>query len=118
MTQELLSEVKVLDVTHGVAGPFCTRILADLGAEVLKIEEPGGGDPARRVGPFPGDEPHPEESGLFLYLNMNRLFPVRGRRLRGRGEHHGLHHERQGSGQERQSLRRRRPLGGHCRLVR
>jgi len=47
--------------------------MADLGAEVVKIEEPGMGDGARYYGPFPGDTPHTEKSGLFLYLNGNKL---------------------------------------------
>jgi crotonobetainyl-CoA:carnitine CoA-transferase CaiB-like acyl-CoA transferase len=65
-----LSGLKVLDFTHYVAGPACTRMLAGWGADVVKIERPGVGDGARRLGPFPGDEPDPEMSGLFLYLNM------------------------------------------------
>jgi len=56
-----------------VAGPFCTKIMADMGAEVIKVEKPGSGDEARRRGPFPGDVPHPERSGLFIYLNTNKL---------------------------------------------
>ena len=56
-----------------VAGPFCTKIMADMGAEVLKVERPGIGDEARRRGPFPDDIPHQERSGLFLYLNTNKL---------------------------------------------
>lgn len=70
--EQALSDVKVLDVTHYVAGPYCTKLLADYGAEVIKIERPGSGDPARRMGPFPGDDPHAEKSGLFLYLNTNK----------------------------------------------
>jgi crotonobetainyl-CoA:carnitine CoA-transferase CaiB-like acyl-CoA transferase len=46
--------------------------MADMGAEVIKIEHPGGGDVARQRGPFPGRVPHPEKSGLFLYLNTNK----------------------------------------------
>ena len=47
--------------------------MADLGAEVIKIEDPvDGGDEARKHGPFPGDVPHPEKSGLFLWLNANK----------------------------------------------
>ena len=47
-----LSDVTVLDLTHGVAGPYCTKVLAGMGAEVLKIERPWGGDPTRHLGPF------------------------------------------------------------------
>ena len=56
-----------------VSGPYCSKLLADLGAEVIKIEEPGVGDEARRREPFPNDIPHPEKSGLFLYLNSNKM---------------------------------------------
>lgn len=67
-----LRGIKVLDLGHYIAGPWCTRMLADMGAEVIKIERPDGGDPLRRYGPFPEDTPHPEKSGLFLFLNMNK----------------------------------------------
>ena len=73
MYDQALSHVKVLDLTHYVAGPFCTRLLADYGAQVIKVERPGSGDPARRMGPFSEDQPHPEKSGLFLHLNSNKL---------------------------------------------
>jgi crotonobetainyl-CoA:carnitine CoA-transferase CaiB-like acyl-CoA transferase len=56
-----------------VSGPYCGKLLADLGAEVIKIEEPGVGDEARTRSPFPDDIPHPEKSGLFLYLNSNKM---------------------------------------------
>ena len=55
-----------------VAGPYCGKLLADLGADVLKLEQPRVGDPSRRQGPFPDDVPHPERSALFLYLNTNK----------------------------------------------
>jgi crotonobetainyl-CoA:carnitine CoA-transferase CaiB-like acyl-CoA transferase len=55
-----------------VAAPYCAKLLADLGAEVLKVEEPRVGDPARSRGPFPDDRPHPERSALFLYLNTSK----------------------------------------------
>jgi len=65
--------VKVLELCQAVAGPYCTKLLADLGAEVVKIEKPGPGDAARSLPPFFHDMPHPEASGLFLYLNTNKL---------------------------------------------
>ena len=67
-----LSDFRVLDLTHGIAGPYCTKLLADFGADVIKIERPGAGDFARSLGPFPGDVPHPEKSGLFLHLNTDK----------------------------------------------
>lgn len=55
-----------------VTGPYCVKILADLGANTIKIEEPFSGDKARSRGPYLGDVPHPERSGLFLFLNTNK----------------------------------------------
>jgi crotonobetainyl-CoA:carnitine CoA-transferase CaiB-like acyl-CoA transferase len=66
-----LAGVTVIDLSEWVAGPHCTKLLADFGARVVKIEQPGG-DPARRMGPFPADEPDPERSGTFLHLNTNK----------------------------------------------
>lgn len=71
-SEQVLQGMKVLDLTHYVAGPFCTKLLADFGADVIKVERPGTGDKSRQMGPFPGDVPHPEKSGLFLYLNTNK----------------------------------------------
>lgn len=67
-----LSDIRILDLSTGVAGPFATRLMADLGADVVKIEQPGTGDSLRGRGPFPGDVPHPEASGMFLALNLNK----------------------------------------------
>jgi len=67
-----LSVLRVLDLSEGVAGAFCTKLLAGFGADVIKIERPGGGDPLRRHGPFPDDLPHPEKGALFLYLNTGK----------------------------------------------
>jgi crotonobetainyl-CoA:carnitine CoA-transferase CaiB-like acyl-CoA transferase len=72
MTTLALDDLLVLDLTHYLAGPYCTKLLADYGARVIKIEPPPCGDPCRRLGPFPGDTPHPEKSGLFLHLNTNK----------------------------------------------
>jgi crotonobetainyl-CoA:carnitine CoA-transferase CaiB-like acyl-CoA transferase len=69
---QALSDVRVLDLTWYIAGPYCTKLLADYGADVIKIEKHGEGDPARKMGPFFQDDPHPEKSGLFLYLNTNK----------------------------------------------
>lgn len=69
---EVLSGVSVLELGENISASACTKLMAALGAEVIKIEAPGKGDPARRMGPFPNDEPHPEKSGLFLYLNMGK----------------------------------------------
>ncbi|MDD5189580.1 MAG: CoA transferase [Dehalococcoidales bacterium] len=70
--EQVLSGVKVLDLTHYLAGPYCTKMLADYGAEVLKIERPFTGDGARRLAPFYKDDPRPENSGYFMYLNTNK----------------------------------------------
>jgi len=72
MQEQALSALKVLDLTHFIAGPYCTKLMADLGAEVIKVEKPGQGDGARALSPFLGDEPHPEKSGFFFYLNTNK----------------------------------------------
>jgi crotonobetainyl-CoA:carnitine CoA-transferase CaiB-like acyl-CoA transferase len=73
MTKTALAGLRVVELCRMIAGPYCTKVLADLGAEVVKVEAPPSGDPARRAGPFPHDAPHQERSGLFLYLNTNKL---------------------------------------------
>ena len=60
-----LERLKVLDLTHHIAGPYCTKLLADFGAEVTKVERPGSGDPARGMGPFAGDDPHPDKEPVI-----------------------------------------------------
>ena len=67
-----LEHLRVLEVGGGVSAAYATKLLADLGADVVKVEPPGTGDPARRRGPFAGGAPHPEKSGLFLYCNTNK----------------------------------------------
>jgi len=72
---QALEGITVLDLTHHIVGPYATKLLADYGADVIKIERPGG-DIARSLGPFKGDEPHHEKSGLFFYLNTNKRSAV------------------------------------------
>ncbi|MFH1485398.1 MAG: CoA transferase [Chloroflexota bacterium] len=72
MPETALGDLVVLDLSQLIAGPYCTRLVAGMGAEVIKVEKPGVGDLARRMGPFPGDIPHAERSGLFLYLNAGK----------------------------------------------
>ena len=68
-----LSGVRVVDLTWIVAGPQCTRILADLGAEVIKVEYADSSDYIRRAPPFADDQPGPNRSGSFNNLNRNKL---------------------------------------------
>ena len=72
MTKGAFDGVRIVEYATMVSGPYCGKLFADMGADVIKVEEPPAGDPARRRGPFPGDEPHPERSGLFLYLNTSK----------------------------------------------
>ena len=72
MDASALSRFRVLDLSSYIAGPFCARFFGDYGADVIKLERPGFGDVARSWGPFYQDDPHPEKSLLFLYLNYNK----------------------------------------------
>ena len=87
MSGGILKGTRVIEWGDLVSGPWAARLLGDMGADVIKVEAPGVGDTARRVGPFPGDVPHPETSGLFLYLNINKrgitldLSKAEGRRI-------------------------------------
>ena len=72
MEEQVLSDIKVLDFSWHIAGPYCTKILADYGADVIKVERPEDGDLTRHMGPFLNDDPHREKSGLFLHLNTNK----------------------------------------------
>src|ERR1043166_3462196 len=67
-----LEGFRIIECGEMVAAAYATRLMADMGAEVIKIERPQSGDAARQRGPFPGRIPHPEKSGLFLYLNVNK----------------------------------------------
>jgi len=67
-----LEGVRVVEWSNLVSGPYCGKLLAELGAEVIKVEPPVSGDESRYLGPFPSDTPHPERSGLFLFVNLNK----------------------------------------------
>ena len=71
MAQQPLAGVRALEFAQEIAGPYAGKLLAGLGAEVIKAEPPDG-DSCRRRGPFPGGVPHPERSGLFRYLNAGK----------------------------------------------
>ena len=71
MNNGLLSGIKVVEYSSFVAGPYCAKLFADLGAEVIKIETPAG-DEARKRGPYLNDVADPELSGLYLYNNTNK----------------------------------------------
>ncbi len=68
---DLLQGIQVLDLADEKAS-FCSKLLADLGARVIKIEKPGG-DPSREIGPFINDFPNPERSLSFFHNNTNKL---------------------------------------------
>ena len=65
-----LTGCRVLDLTEGPLS-LCGKLLADFGADVIKIEPPGG-DESRRIGPFHGDDPHPEKSLFWWAYNVNK----------------------------------------------
>ncbi len=69
--EQPLAGVRVVEVATGVAGPYAGKVLADHGAEVIKVE-PVGGDPSRLEGPWAGDGPDPETGPLFLHLGTNK----------------------------------------------
>ena len=70
-----LDNIRILDITRALAGPYCTMILGDLGADVIKVERPGSGDETRGWGPpFVGKPygPYPGESAYFIATNRNK----------------------------------------------
>jgi crotonobetainyl-CoA:carnitine CoA-transferase CaiB-like acyl-CoA transferase len=69
--QSPFGAIKIIECGQGISAAFATKFLADLGADVIKVEPPEG-DLTRRRGPFPLDQPDPEKSGLFTYLNLNK----------------------------------------------
>ncbi|MBM3342390.1 MAG: CoA transferase [Betaproteobacteria bacterium] len=71
MLHATLDDVKVLDLSQGLAGPICAKILADYGADVVKVE-PIAGDAARAMAPHWGNQSHPEKSLIYLLANLNK----------------------------------------------
>lgn len=75
-SRQVLSGVRVLDLSRWVAGEYATKLFADFGADVVKVEKPGDGSLTRAWGPFPegpdGPVRDPERSALFLHLNTNK----------------------------------------------
>src|SRR3989304_4886061 len=72
MPEGALERIRVVELGQLVSAPYCAKLFADCGADVIKVEPPGDGDIARQWGPFPGDQPHPEKSGLFFFLNTSK----------------------------------------------
>jgi CoA:oxalate CoA-transferase len=72
MNRQALSGLKVLELSEFISGPYCGKLMGYMGAEVIKVEKPGSGDKSRSWGPFPENLPHPERSGLFMFLNANK----------------------------------------------
>ncbi|HEY2105723.1 MAG TPA: CoA transferase, partial [Candidatus Binataceae bacterium] len=68
----MLTGIKVVECGQGVAAAFAAKLFALMGAEVIKVEPPQG-DVTRSRGPFRGDTPDPERSGMFIYLNAGKL---------------------------------------------
>lgn len=68
----VFSDLRVIDLSRWVAGEFATKLFADFGADVVKVERPGEGSLTRAWGPFPDDVPDPERSALFLHLNTSK----------------------------------------------
>ncbi len=69
---DILSDLKVLELAHNLSGAFCAKLLADQGADTIKVEPTGWGDRARREPPFINGVPDPEGSTIFLAFNTNK----------------------------------------------
>jgi len=67
-----LSDLRVLELSSGVAAEYCGKLLADFGARVIKVEAPAAGAKTRAMGPFAAGGEPVESSGLFAYLNTNK----------------------------------------------
>jgi crotonobetainyl-CoA:carnitine CoA-transferase CaiB-like acyl-CoA transferase len=69
---QALSHLRVIEIGYNVSAPYATKLLADLGADVIKVEDAGTGDPLRSTGSFPDDATDPTVGALFRYLNGNK----------------------------------------------
>src|SRR6478736_4354749 len=67
-----LTGFRIIELAEGVAAEYCGKLLADLGADVIKVERPGQGSPTRAMAPLLDVGFDPERSGLFAYLNTNK----------------------------------------------
>lgn len=72
VTDGALAGIRVIELGQLVSAPYCAKLFGDFGADVIKVELPPEGDAARRWGPFPGDVPDSEASGLYQFLNTNK----------------------------------------------
>ena len=71
MRYNSLTDVRVVDLTHYIAGPYATKLLADMGADVVKVEPPVG-EGGRKLGLNRGDSDNHDRGGLFAFLNLNK----------------------------------------------
>ncbi len=72
MSDGALAGIRVIELGEMVSAPYCAKLFADYGADVVKVEPPKRGDRSRNWGPFPGDVADPEKSGLYFFLNTNK----------------------------------------------
>ena len=72
MPYQTLTPIRVIDASTGIAGPYAGKMLADYGADVIKLELPTAPDHSRDSGAFPGGIPHAEKSALYLHLNAGK----------------------------------------------
>ena len=68
----ILAELRVLELTHRPSGAYCAKLLADQGADTIKVEPPGWGDQARHEPPFIDEVPDPDRGTSFLAFNTNK----------------------------------------------
>ena len=71
-SKQALEGINVLDLTDGYSGGYCTKILRDLGAEIIKVENPIFGDSTRSIGPYLNNQVNIEASAPYLYLNAGK----------------------------------------------